>query len=199
MRKISLEPLFITAIYHGKLGLDTDDITQWCYQLRDLSSGRKKSNLGGWQSEDMRADEMFLKASGLITAIQQTAKTYAQNVLRLQIRKWGINNIWVNINGRGNGNLLHTHPTIQVAGVYYVKVPKDANSNLVFYNPGFEIMHRDIPEHLVSEWMPSNATAHDHIPEQDQIVLFPGWLQHLVMPNQSDDDRISISFNVCFN
>lgn len=198
MPKISVEPLFITAAYHGKLNLDTDSMTQWCYQLRDSTPGRKKSNLGGWQSNDMTANEIFLKASGLITAIEQTAKAYAQNVLRLHIREWGIDNIWVNINGRNSTNMLHTHPHVQVAGVYYVKVPEDANSELVFYHPAHEIIHRDIPSHLYSEYKPSNAVAHYHMPVENQIVLFPGWLQHLVMPNQSDDDRISISFNVRF-
>ena len=198
MTKITVEPLFITAIYHGKLSLNTDDMTDWCYKLRHHTPGREKSNLGGWQSNDMTADESFLKASGLTTAIEQTAEAYAKNVLRLRLSRWGIDNIWVNINGKGNTNMMHTHPHVQVAGVFYVKVPEDANSSLVFYHPAHELMHRDLPSHLYSEHRSSNNAMHYHTPVENQIVLFPGWLQHLVMPNESDDDRISISFNVRF-
>ena len=32
-------------------------------------------------------------------------------------------------------------------------------------------------------------------PQEDQILIFPPWVQHLVEQNLSDDDRISVSFN----
>jgi len=33
-------------------------------------------------------------------------------------------------------------------------------------------------------------------PEEGRIYVFPGWLEHGVEENQSDADRVSISFNV---
>ncbi|NBW70846.1 MAG: hypothetical protein EBR32_05505, partial [Bacteroidetes bacterium] len=33
-------------------------------------------------------------------------------------------------------------------------------------------------------------------PEEGSIVIFPSYLPHLVEPNNHDDERISISFNV---
>jgi uncharacterized protein (TIGR02466 family) len=32
-------------------------------------------------------------------------------------------------------------------------------------------------------------------PKENNIVLFPSWLEHYVSDNESDEDRISISFN----
>ena len=199
MRTVSHTPLFLTSIFSGKLDLDTDSIVEHCYLLKSQTPGREKSNLGGWQSHDMNGKNVFLQEAGLIKDIEQLAETYARDVLRLHIRRWGIDNLWININGKGASNSLHTHPLIQVAGVYYLKVPEDSNADLVFSHPGAEIMQRDLPDRFIAEANPSNASAYYHTPEVDQIVLFPGWLQHYVMPNQSDEDRISISFNVCFH
>ena len=33
-------------------------------------------------------------------------------------------------------------------------------------------------------------------PEEGRMYIFPGWLEHGVEPNQSTEDRVSISFNV---
>ena len=33
-------------------------------------------------------------------------------------------------------------------------------------------------------------------PKENSLVLFPAWLQHSVDASASDDDRISISFNM---
>jgi len=33
-------------------------------------------------------------------------------------------------------------------------------------------------------------------PEEGRLYIFPGWMEHGVEENQSDSDRISISFNV---
>jgi len=30
------------------------------------------------------------------------------------------------------------------------------------------------------------------------LIIFPGWLQHSVDTNMSKEDRISISFNLCW-
>jgi uncharacterized protein (TIGR02466 family) len=33
-------------------------------------------------------------------------------------------------------------------------------------------------------------------PEEGRMYVFPSWLEHGVEPNQSERDRISLSFNV---
>ena len=32
--------------------------------------------------------------------------------------------------------------------------------------------------------------------EEKTLYVFPSWIKHLVQPNMSDEERISISFNV---
>jgi uncharacterized protein (TIGR02466 family) len=41
----------------------------------------------------------------------------------------------------------------------------------------------------------SLGTVH-YAPQPGRLVIFPSWIQHYVQPNLSDQDRISISFDV---
>ena len=33
-------------------------------------------------------------------------------------------------------------------------------------------------------------------PNKQELLIFPSWLKHSVMPNLSDEERITISFNL---
>jgi hypothetical protein len=48
----------------------------------------------------------------------------------------------------------------------------------------------------VHRWEHMNETEHDVFPEEDQLVIFPAWLQHSVGTSSGDGHRISISFNI---
>ena len=84
---------------------------------------------------------------------------------------------------------VHNHGSSDISGVYYFKVPS-GGSELFFRNP---ISHLD--SSLVYEHLSSGI---DIKPEQGSILLFPSWLQHGVKTNMSDETRVSISFNICF-
>ncbi len=38
--------------------------------------------------------------------------------------------------------------------------------------------------------------SHDLYKKANTLYIFPSWIKHLVKPNMSDEERISISFNV---
>ena len=42
------------------------------------------------------------------------------------------------------------------------------------------------------------AEVWEHKPEVGKILLFPGWLKHGINTNNTDNIRISLSFNICF-
>ena len=79
------------------------------------------------------------------------------------------------------------------SGAYYVKVPK--NSGQIKFNdprsgPKYIFPNQKnvpLPEHLWKEL---------HVePVENRVIMFPAWLEHLVDLNQSDETRISVSFN----
>ena len=43
-----------------------------------------------------------------------------------------------------------------------------------------------------------NSQAMEYRGREGLLLIFPGWLQHSVQPNRSEDFRVSISFNMGF-
>ena len=82
---------------------------------------------------------------------------------------------WGVLYKKNNFAVAHAHwPNIWSWG-YYVKVPK-GSSPLVF------------PE--------GKEGTYYVFPEVGDLIIFPAWLQHSVELNETDKDRINISFNV---
>ena len=79
-----------------------------------------------------------------------------------------------------------------MSAAYYVKTPKNCGKFLV-ENPN------NIKKHISPEIVNKNdhnmLLAGIEINEGD-LLIFPGYLPHKVAKNQSDEDRIVISFNV---
>ena len=104
-----------------------------------------------------------------------------------------LGNMWSNINPKDGMNEPHIHSNSLFSGVYYVKSnPQAGRLKIYDPRPGSQIVmpirkKGKPPKHL---WRDANI---DPIP--GRIIIFPSWLWHSVEPNQSDDLRISVSFN----
>ena len=108
-------------------------------------------------------------------------------------------NGWVNINRKGDFNREHVHPDCHWSGVYYVKTPANCGE-LRFHNPiaASSMVKSGHLLNLTSSNIKTsfflNSIPLD--PYEGSILIFPSWLFHSVYPNRSDDDRISVSFNI---
>ena len=91
---------------------------------------------------------------------------------------------------RGNYAHLHNHGATHISGVYYVKVPENS-SNLYFETP-----NRHLETSVVFNELAERSELQ---PREGMLVLFPGWLQHGVVPSMSDKTRVSMSFNLSFS
>ena len=105
--------------------------------------------------------------------------------------EWKIMNSWINIAEKGVKHDFHSHPGYTISGVYYYRVSAEQggigfnNPNPIVYNAGF-------PEGRTS------PQSIELIPKDGDIILFPAWLQHGTYENTSDEERISIAFNIDF-
>ena len=153
--------------------------------------GIQMSNLLGWHSVDNldKRDDF-----------QDFMKIIMNNVLEIaNFLKWDleqvvptINNSWAIINGKFASNSVHDHPNSLLSGVYYIKSPKDCGG-LFFRDPRVGA-HRILPPYLeFTAWTMPSVT---YKPVEGTMIIFPSWLTHGVEPNLSDEERVSISFNI---
>ena len=141
-----------------------------------------KSNRGGWQSDLQKPDGVF---EPLVKQIQSVCKN-----INLGIKELIVPQLWVNVNKKGNWNTIHQHGLYHLSGVYYVKVPKECGK-LVFRDPRPGAIGNTFfqSQFAKGEFMKINIT-------DGLLILWPSFLDHFVEPSQTDEERISISFDV---
>jgi len=160
-------------------------LVQWSQQEKGLA----KTNAGGWHSPtDMNFKEEYNVLTKELFAVQE--EIFKKEFLT---QKPVLGNMWANINYSGNYNRPHLHPNSLFSGVYWVKTPEKSGS-LMLYDPRPGV-HTMMPNRKEGQ-LPSQLWREVHYrPRAGTIVMFPAWLWHEVKPNESNDTRISISFN----
>lgn len=196
----ALHSLFPCVVSEHKLNFDTDIIKEECYKRKKSDTGRTNqnkhptSNRGGWQSNSFFKDtDSFF--SPLLHDIEEQCLNYTYEIVSIQ--NCFLHNAWININSKGNSNFPHDHPGSIVSGVYYVTLPENSGK-LVFENPSRKSLASYW--HVTggpNEWNRANSELWSLEPSEGTLLIFPSWLDHYVEANKSDEDRISISFNVC--
>ena len=103
---------------------------------------------------------------------------------------------WVNINPPEAFNLKHNHPTSDLSGVLWLKCQKDCG-NIVFESPRSFATHREIDSYT-EDFKKNNNYFHSfHFnPVAGRLIVFPSHLEHHVDFNESQEERISVSFNI---
>ncbi len=100
--------------------------------------------------------------------------------------------IWVNILGEDGHHTGHIHPGSVISGTYYVAAPEGAG-RLKFEDPRLAMM---MAAPQLKEGAPEDVRRFVYVqPREGHCLLWESWLRHEVMPSQSEDARISISFN----
>tara|TARA_B100000085_G_scaffold252447_1_gene250202 strand:+ start:373 stop:1125 length:753 start_codon:yes stop_codon:yes gene_type:complete len=100
-----------------------------------------------------------------------------------------LRNSWINIQSKRQSHEWHCHPGYTIAGVYYMRVSAD-QGGIQFQNPNIMMQNCWFPEN------PRASQSIEIIPDDGDIILFPAWLMHNTMQNTTDEDRISVAFNI---
>ena len=160
-------------------------IIQWSQQ----DKGEQKTNAGGWHSTtNMNKKEEYNPLTRELFIMQE--EIYQKEKLS---RKPVCGNMWANINGPGNFNRPHLHPNSLFSGVYWIKTPQKSG-NLMVYDPrpGVQLT---MPNRKEGKWSPELWREVHYEPKAGRCIMFPSWLWHEVKSNESNDTRISVSFN----
>ena len=183
------EGFFPTLIYAKDFKLDTNQMAQNIIEWSNQDKGIKKTNVDGWHSDTNMHEKPEYKP--LVDELFMTVhRVFKEECLE---KEPVLGNMWANINPRGGYNKPHVHPNSLFSGVYYVKTPPNCG-RLICQDPRPGIQtcmptrqKVEIPKHL---WREVHLQ-----PQENRAVVFPSWLWHSVQPNQSNDIRISVSFN----
>jgi uncharacterized protein (TIGR02466 family) len=160
-------------------------IIQWSQQDKGVS----KTNAGGWHSTtDMNRKEEYNVLTKELFAMQE--EIFKKEFLT---QKPVLGNMWANVNYPGNFNRPHLHPNSLFSGVYWVKTPEKSGS-LMLYEPRPGV-HTTMPNRKEGKLPPELWREVHYQPKAGTVVMFPSWLWHEVRANESNDTRISVSFN----
>ncbi|MEO1407392.1 MAG: TIGR02466 family protein [Pseudomonadota bacterium] len=103
-----------------------------------------------------------------------------------------LDSLWVNILAPGASHSAHIHPNSVISGTAYVSLP-DASGGIKFEDPRLDKMMAAPP--VLTNAPEDSRRFLYHTPKVGDVLLWESWLRHEVMPNRSEDPRLSISFN----
>lgn len=108
---------------------------------------------------------------------------------------------WFHVTRRGGYFGPHNHPMHSWSGVYCVSHdgddPESASGKLTMINPSaMSTMYVDMANFNMKA--PYRMTNQMLRLRPGELVLFPSWILHHVMPYEGDDIRITVAFNARF-
>jgi len=167
-----------------------DELIDFVYNMREKDPvGHTISNRRGWQSSCFSIDNENDVLKKFLTNCLAEFPPIKKSV-RLFV------SAWVNINPPDAFNMKHNHPTSDLAGVLWIKCPENCG-DIIFSSPCDFAISNELDAYT-DEFKEYNKYYHSYsiFPKQGRIIVFPAHLQHYVDFNKSQEDRISVSFNI---
>ena len=167
------------------------NLLEQIYKLREKDpQGVANTNVRGWQSPDniQRLSEFEPLNTRIIQVCQRIAESqhfHPNLVFQHQA--------WVNINPPGASNKIHFHANCHFSGIYYISLKAPECGSIFFRDPRVASRMLTYPVSQPTQFTTDEISMK---PEEGRMYVFPGWLEHGVQENKSDQDRISIAFNV---
>ena len=145
-----------------------------------------------WQSDQEL--QRLTAFDGLVSRIHDTASVVLR-FLGVSHDGFDITACWANVNAPGASHKPHNHPNNYLSGVYYVQTYEGADV-INFHDPRLQ---PGIIRPPVTALTAENTDQCVVRVQDGCLLMFPSWLQHSVDANESDEERISVSFNVMFS
>ena len=197
----SVLPLFPSLTHHCEVkefGKIKKKLVNYVYQENKKDwEGVVRSNVGGWHSRsDYQAFDNIIHSTLLFTLNEYFSK---REIFRDNVT-FDIGELWININKKNDSNDSHNHPLSDMSGVFWIKVPENSGV-LEFHNPNsfqqYKLLKSCYSDELIDKSL--DCIAYWFPPREGSIILFPSHLFHSVKPNKSNEERISVSFNLVLN
>ena len=188
-------PMFPTLVWKIELAAqlrETIDATAFAALSRMRRDSPPVAPGKGWQSAQSlhRLDDF----QDLVYCMRQAVAGILQ-FLRIAYDKFEITACWATILTPGAEHKAHYHPNNFLSGVYYLRTHPGADT-INFHDPRNQTGVLRPP---VVELTAENTDQVVVRVKNGTLLIFPSFLQHSVDANRSEEERISISFNVMFS
>ena len=171
-----------------------EELSNFIYKLyEEDSKGVDRSNRGGWHSKTFELnDKNSIQLKFALELQKYILKTFTNLGWKTENQNIRIREMWAIINKKDDFNVVHTHPNSLLSAAYYVKAPNNCGR---FQIEDLNMVKRHASPLIANQNELNMNVAGLEISEGD-LLIFPGYLPHKVARNETDDDRIVISFNV---
>ena len=183
--------IFPSFLRSCKPNINLNDLIKECYFIRENFGTTDNSNRSGYHSPSFttKNSEKYATLNQLYNLIQ-ISEIFSRDTLNFKKLNSCIDEIsfWININKTHSYNVMHSHGRADLIGVYYASVPESSGNFVILRNDGSQYCNlyggrTDLLELNLE-------------PKEGRLYLMPGHLWHYVEASESQQDRISISFNV---
>ena len=182
---MNLELLFPTPVAFFDLGFELTE-----EERTFLLNQERRPNEGNQSSVNnyLLREEPLERVS---KRIEECVTEYAQEVWKAEIDPF-VTQSWVNWTKPGQYHHKHSHPNSLYSGVFYLDV-EDDRDRIYFYQDGYKQL-----KPTYKEWNRWNSESWWLPTKQDQIVIFPSSLTHMVQTVPGEvigKERVSLAFN----
>jgi uncharacterized protein (TIGR02466 family) len=198
-----LRPLLESTDVHGLF-----PSLVWEFQLREETRGPIDAALGrvlarlraplpplasgaAWQSGFGLHRQAELRE---LVAVVELASRSVLEFLRTGSGETVITGCWATVLAPGAAHAVHQHPNNYLGAVYYLQVPRGADT-VNFHDPRPQA---GVIRPPVTELTRENTDQVVFRVRPGRLLLFPAWLPHSVPANAGESERISVSFNLMF-
>ena len=199
-----ISSLFVTRLYRAALSehapaIDAGELAASCYSIAgDDEAGQEWCETEGYPGYTSYASLTDLPwrfpiFADLVKVLDAHVADFARDLeFDLDGRALTLEDIWINILPEGGSHGSHIHPHSVISGTTYVAMP-EGTSALKLEDPRSARMMVAPPRRKAAR---EDMRTFVYVkPQVGDVLMWESWLRHEVPMNQSEDDRISVSFN----
>jgi uncharacterized protein (TIGR02466 family) len=195
-----LSPIFSIKIYKQNIKLEDSVLSAARSYLNDIFKVMENYTFHSLEKDggksthfinrDLHQNEIFYP---LVDKIYSHLNDYCKNLQLSPYLEPVISSMWANSHLEGAWSDLHIHSVHQLAGCFYLDFPQDSG-DILFLNP-LEYHYNAFP--FSEKGQEENTWQPAHVAQGD-LIFFPAFLKHKTEKNKSNQQRISINFNIDF-
>ena len=194
MNKISIAPLFAKIVYFSLLeDLDLTKINNLVKKIGFTKSG-EKTDRDVANIVNISLDTHILNNKSfkfLKKIIEKEFNTYKNNVLQYHNTDFKITTSWISKTEPGQSSNYHNHSNCMYSGILYLTTPINCGG-ISFLN----YFDKETIKLIPTKYNLHNSKEFTFNPQAKTICFFPADVHHKILPNHSNEVRLSLAFNL---